>query len=220
MACDESGVFIDSSTILAPVAPQVRKLDDAVTIFSVPFKRMGLVPFGGRSVSPTVVSQPPFAPLIDPLSLWTDGDQAAIRQRLARSFTPALPRNPSNHRGDGTRQTHCHVRCRARNVHRIVPQGCAQPFVLTIDRNEDLTRACLDSSVPRCKAVLSPERDQEVEVGGSALRQCDKRLHVRRRQRRSFRGGHERRDQECRFYQSSSQRGDYDPLIRSRGRYH
>ena len=93
VACDASGVFTDSSTILPPVAPQVRKLDDAVTIFSVPFKRMGLVPFGGRSVSPTVVSQTPFAPLIDPLSLWTDGGQAAIRQRLARSFAPALPRN-------------------------------------------------------------------------------------------------------------------------------
>ncbi|GAA5829244.1 hypothetical protein JCM3766R1_001034 [Sporobolomyces carnicolor] len=37
----------------APSNPElvVRKLDDAVTIFSVPFKRMGLVPFGGRSTA-------------------------------------------------------------------------------------------------------------------------------------------------------------------------
>ncbi|GAA5916282.1 uncharacterized protein JCM6883_001443 [Sporobolomyces salmoneus] len=37
----------------APHNPElvIRKLDEAVTIFSVPFKRMGLVPFGGRSTA-------------------------------------------------------------------------------------------------------------------------------------------------------------------------
>ncbi|GAA6014569.1 hypothetical protein JCM11491_004544 [Sporobolomyces phaffii] len=37
----------------APSNPElvIRKLDDQVTIFSVPFKRMGLVPFGGRSTA-------------------------------------------------------------------------------------------------------------------------------------------------------------------------
>ena len=30
---------------------QIRKLDNSTTIFSVPFARMGVVPFGGRSVS-------------------------------------------------------------------------------------------------------------------------------------------------------------------------
>ncbi|BGP54890.1 hypothetical protein JCM8202_003399 [Rhodotorula sphaerocarpa] len=29
----------------------IRQLDDAITIFSVPFKRMGVVPFGGRSTA-------------------------------------------------------------------------------------------------------------------------------------------------------------------------
>ncbi|GAA5830087.1 hypothetical protein JCM5353_000704 [Sporobolomyces roseus] len=37
----------------APSNPElvIRKLDDQVTIFSLPFKRLGLVPFGGRSTA-------------------------------------------------------------------------------------------------------------------------------------------------------------------------
>ncbi|GAA6060627.1 hypothetical protein JCM10212_006378 [Sporobolomyces blumeae] len=44
-----------TTTTNAPAPPNpelvIRKLDDQVTIFSVPFSRMGLVPFGGRSTA-------------------------------------------------------------------------------------------------------------------------------------------------------------------------
>lgn len=125
---------MSSSNWLSParylLTAQIRKLDSSTTIFSLPFARGGVVPFGGRSVRSLL---PHFAPPRSPLPRESasltrghlaDGHQAPRRLSLARSVAPARPGHARDPHRPRTRQAHCPVRPGARNVHGPVRRRC------------------------------------------------------------------------------------------------